>query len=339
MSWPARATFSCTACGKQFTITPELAGRKVRCPCGTVFVSPALEAENSLQAGEPAPPTEDDGLYDFADEPKTASKPRDLAPAPVMAAPAAPISIPGLEDDAYVCPSCGQSMEPGAIICAQCGFNIKTGAKMNVRKAAARPGTTAPTTQKAAAQKSAGLKSSAPKSAAPKVAVSAFGSVPMPRRPVVVEDKRAQLLKMALPVALVALVVLGIVGYKLIVHFSGVGKAPPLVGDDAKVAELMNDDGATELHKWFTQDPSRICGPYNTGQALAKADELQKLGAKQVLAFGSRMTRVLAVELPDDPEQRKQLFQWENKFAAEHYLHSKGAVDQGQKYLLLDLGI
>jgi DNA-directed RNA polymerase subunit RPC12/RpoP len=336
MSWPARATFSCTACGKQFTITPELAGRKVRCPCGTVFVTPAMDAQNALQAGEPAPPVEDDddGLYDFADAPKFSGKPRDLAPAAAISAPAAPISIPGLEDDAYVCPSCGQSMEPGAILCGKCGFNIKTGERVKVRPP---PRTVAAAS---AGAKAAGGKSVAAPSSAGKPAMTVFGSIPMPKRPVVVEDKKAQLLKMVIPLSLVAILVLGIVGYKLIRHFSGAGAPVVLKGDDAKVAELIDDSGGSmELHKWFAQDPSRICGPYNTSQALAKADELDKLGAKQVLALGSRMTRVLVVELPDDPDQRKQLFQWENRFAAEHYLHSKGSVDVGQKYLLLDVGI
>jgi len=80
-----------------------------------------------------------------------------------------------------------------------------------------------------------------------------------------------------------------------------------------------------------------IGGEFSPTQAIAKADQWQQMGAKQVLAFGSMMTRSLAIELPDDPQQRKALFDFENKFAVEH--RYPPAKDQGQKYLLLNLGL
>src|SRR5271155_1302000 len=123
MSSESSATFACTGCGKKYTAKPQLLGKKVRCSCGTVISVP--------QAPQEPPAAEDDGLYDFANDPPPLPKTKPTA-APPITAPALPISIPGLKDDAYLCPDCGKSMDPGSIICAACGFNLKTGAKMNV---------------------------------------------------------------------------------------------------------------------------------------------------------------------------------------------------------------
>jgi DNA-directed RNA polymerase subunit RPC12/RpoP len=300
MSSEAPATFSCTDCGKKYTAKPALLGKKVRCTCGAVISVPEAQSES---------PQEDDGLYDFANDP--APLPKRTAPTPaIIAAPALPISIPGLKDDEYLCPDCSKSMDPGAIICAHCGFNLKTGAKMNVGRA---------------------------KAPAKKVG-SAFGVVPTRKTPTIVEDKKAQLLKMLVPASLIVVVVLAIVGYKMIVKASGAGAAAtPVNKDDAEVARLTEDYGAKEIHAWFKENPQRLAGEYSPSQAIAKADQWQAMGAKQVLAFGALMTRSLAIELPDDPQQRKALFDFENKFALQH--HYPPAKDEGQKYLLLNLGL
>jgi hypothetical protein len=171
------------------------------------------------------------------------------------------------------------------------------------------------------------------KAASPKSAVAAFAGMARPHKVEVKEDKAGELIKILIPIAgLVIVLAIALGGFFLIRKMS-----PPaqLKGADEQVLRLIDDSGAKEIHAWFKQDPDRIAGEYSTTQALAKADELEAMGAKQVLAFGARMTRALAVELPDNPEERKTLFAWENKFALEH--RYKPDTDVGQKYLLLQL--
>lgn len=204
-------------------------------------------------------------------------------------------------------------MASGTVLCVACGFNLNTGKRLG-GAAANQPPRPSPSARRAA---------------------SAFG-VPKPARPpTVAEDRSGQVNQILLAVAGM-LLLLGIVAGGRMVwnHFN---KPVNYVGDDGRVAELMDDSGATEIHAWFAGDSSRIAGGMSTVQALGLADMLQRMGAKQVLAFGSRMTRTLAVELPDNPQQRKALFDWYN----ERYPQPNGVPmpDKGQHYLLLGLGL
>jgi hypothetical protein len=318
---PATAdAISCPSCGKKYAIKSDLMGKQVRCKCGSVLeVPPSFLTAVAPPALLPIPGLNDlpppmaplsrpaleidaDDLYDLVEE-------KILVPVrPVAALPPTrefiPISVPGLIDDAD-CPSCDQRLQAGAIICTHCGFNLKTGQKPN------RP---APATTKSAA--------------------AAFAGMARPHKKVIAEDKKIELVKVLLPlVALLAVLGIAVASYTLLIKNHKSAAAPK--GNDAQVLAWMNDPGAKEIHDWFKQDPDRMAGEYNTNQAIAKADELQQIGAKQVLAFGARMTRSLAVELPDDPDKRKALFVWENKFAVEHYYPPD--KDVGQKYLLLKL--
>jgi hypothetical protein len=303
MSLETPSTFSCTDCGKKYTAKPELLGKKVRCTCGAVMSVPEATAVPA------AAPAEDDGLYDFANDPAPLPKAKPPTVA-LVAAPALPISIPGLKDDDYLCPDCGKRMDPGAVICSHCGFNIKTGEKLNIGRA---------------------------KQPAKNIG-SKFGVIPTRKAPMIVDDKKAQLMRMLIPASLIVVVVLAIVGYKLIVKYSGAAAAAtPENRDDAEVARLTEEYGSKEIHAWFKENPSRLAGEFSPSQAIAKADQWQQMGAKQVLAFGAMMTRSLAIELPDDPQQRKALFDFENKFAEQH--RYPPAKDQGQKYLLLNLNL
>ena len=68
----ALSTFNCNGCGKSYTLKPEIAGRKVKCKCGTSMVAP------------PMPVVEED-VYDVVDDPPKAT----VAPPKVaVAAPA-----------------------------------------------------------------------------------------------------------------------------------------------------------------------------------------------------------------------------------------------------------
>lgn len=329
-------TFACASCGKKFVWKPELAGKNVRCKCGQAIPVPAATAPARpapVPAAKPPParatatavrPVVVDGedLYDFAES--GAPSPVRPAAAGSAAAVAAPVSVPGLEDDLYRCPSCSEAMQPGSIICASCGFNLKTGERVNIQRAAP-----------------AAARGMAPKAAAASKAPvgSAFAGIPTRSKPQIDEDKKGQLMKLLIPIGLIV-VLIGAFGlFKFVASQTGGGAASHKYtdkGDDPEVARKMDEGGGgKEIHEWFKQNPMRMMGELSPRQAIAKADELQEMGAKKVYAFGAVMSLCMAVELPEDAEQRKSLFTFENKWAREH--RYKPAKDEGQKFLLLNL--
>jgi len=81
MSDGSSAAFACPQCGKRWTWKPQLAGKKVKCPCGTVFTVP----QDAPSAADPA-----DNLYQPAPLQKKAPPPaKPVSPPPVAAIPAA----------------------------------------------------------------------------------------------------------------------------------------------------------------------------------------------------------------------------------------------------------
>ncbi|MGB7156785.1 MAG: hypothetical protein WBD40_01885, partial [Tepidisphaeraceae bacterium] len=102
--------FTCSGCGKSYKWKPELAGKKVKCKCGTVMSAPA------------APPVEEerevdlDGLYELAAEEKKSAKRQQEEPV------------------GFRCPSCHSDIAIGAVLCTSCGFNLKTGSKASASK-------------------------------------------------------------------------------------------------------------------------------------------------------------------------------------------------------------
>ncbi|MDB5299569.1 MAG: Alpha/beta hydrolase family protein [Phycisphaerales bacterium] len=156
--------FACAACGKQFKVDAQMAGKRGKCKaCGTVNTVPAAQnAPPALDAPStrvqapvvtkaaaparsgavvpppmpakapaarvPAPPP---GVPVPPPLPKSATRPA-LAPVPppVMAA-----------ASAQGCPACGAPMGPAAVFCTNCGFDKRTGARVS----AAAPTTLAAT--------------------------------------------------------------------------------------------------------------------------------------------------------------------------------------------------
>ena len=104
--------FSCDACGKQYSWKPELAGKRVKCKCGTPIGIPAHD------------PAGDD-VGDLGD----------LA-ALSEGAPTTPGAVAG----GPTCPGCGSGVDPSAVICVNCGQNLKTGTKLKTSKVAAAAG-------------------------------------------------------------------------------------------------------------------------------------------------------------------------------------------------------
>src|SRR4051812_44414225 len=84
MSEVATARFSCTGCGKTYAWKPAIAGKRVKCKCGTVITVPAT---NPVEQQEP------EDLYDLApDEQPAAPKRAPVIPPQVAAARAAAAS-------------------------------------------------------------------------------------------------------------------------------------------------------------------------------------------------------------------------------------------------------
>jgi hypothetical protein len=325
-------TFSCSGCGKKYVWKPELAGKTVKCKCGQGIPVPAAAAspaaaparkppaisKPALAAAAPAR-SEADDLYDLAADD---AAPSPVRPAAASAAPAivAPVAIPGMEDDAYRCPSCNEPMQPGAIICASCGFNLKTGARETIARG---PGTAAGKSAAKAATKAA--------------ASSGFAGLPSPRKkPQMVEDKKGEMMKIIIPVILIIAVIGAFAMFKFVSSRMGNSAASMNTGkgDDPSVADKMENESPKEVHEWFKQNPSRMMGELSEHQAIYKADELEKMGAKKCYAFGSMMCLCMAVELPDDPAQRKAIIDYRNKWNLER--HYPAVKDEGQKYVMLN---
>lgn len=100
MSNPAIPEFACDACGKKYKLKPEVAGKKVKCKCGSAFTAPELPA--------PTEPDEQE-LYDLVDaaseKPKaavlSASQASPLARAMPVARPAGVTNAPAGKSLAY----------------------------------------------------------------------------------------------------------------------------------------------------------------------------------------------------------------------------------------------
>lgn len=66
---------SCSACGKQYSWSASLAGKKVRCGCGQVFTMPA-QRPGAVTAPVSGSRGGDDDLMDLAPEPAALAKPK-----------------------------------------------------------------------------------------------------------------------------------------------------------------------------------------------------------------------------------------------------------------------
>ena len=113
----AAGKFSCDACGKTYSWKNELAGRRVKCKCGTTMTVPATDpAADELPDGF-------DDLGALAD-----GAPAGGGDYAAMAGPAR---------GGASCPTCGGQVDPSAVICVGCGTNLKTGKKLKTQKASA----------------------------------------------------------------------------------------------------------------------------------------------------------------------------------------------------------
>lgn len=296
-----QAKFACPSCGRQFTWKPELAGRAAKCKCGNTIKVPARPAA----AAPPAPAPAEGNPLDAFEFSEPAAEP----------APAKKAKPQAAADAAMRCPSCGQSLSPGAVICVNCGFNLKTGKRMNTMTGDAAP--------------------QAAPAAAPSP-VGAFG-IPTGRRTPQKEkaDVGGMVKMVAIPVVLLAVVGGAVFGFR---KLSGEKDTGPQLGKDAEVRRLIKDGGEYELKDWLGTGPQRMLSGMTREQAAAMADRLYEMGAKKVITFGGVMSLAFAVELPEDKEKRKAIFDWyRRKYEAE--FETKRQRDEGQRYLLVRPGL
>ncbi len=219
------------------------------------------------------------------------------------------------------CPACSEPMEPGAVLCLNCGYNVRTGGQVTTQiggaKAAAAPAPTPASSSRATDT-----------------------AYPGRRRRGPVENESAGSTKMYVILgAAVLLVAMGVGGW---IVFKGTGGAKanvPRLGDDATVERMIEDERATDLQEWIKANPARMLAGKTPGQAIALEDRLKGMGATKVLAFGGGvMSLSIAIELPQTPAQRRELFDWYRR--NNKPLEPRPPVqDVGQRYLLFFPGL
>jgi hypothetical protein len=101
---------------------------------------------------------------------------------------------------------------------------------------------------------------------------------------------------------------------------------------DLAVERQIEEECGAEARKWLENEFHEVQG-LSRKQALFRVDEIYRLGANQVIAFGGRISRTLAIELPIDPSRRKQIFDWSNKWNVEHGFQAE--KDVGQKWIVI----
>jgi len=151
------------------------------------------------------------------------------------------------------------------------------------------------------------------------------------RRRVVAQEEDPGDSKRKLVVPIAVLVMLIGVGIFVMMGMKGMKKRAPMLGDDAKITEMIDDEGGTEVKEWIRSHSRHMIHNMTPSQVEAFADRLYNMGAVKVYAFGEMISASLAVELPADPAQRKALFEFEQ----EHNGFRSKATDVGQKYFLL----
>jgi len=145
------------------------------------------------------------------------------------------------------------------------------------------------------------------------------------------EDTAESKRKLVISVAFLVLLLGGGIFAALAMKGGALGKKKVMLGDDAMIMEMIEDENGTEVKEWLKAHNRHMFMSMTEGQAMGFADRLYALGAVKVLAFGEVISKSVAVELPDDPEKRKKLFEFEK----EHNGYRSKTKDVGQKYFLL----
>ena len=136
--------FSCAACGKQYRWKPELAGKSVKCKCGSPIKVPR-------QMGAPAVAAPQAGIAaarSAADVPPRVPKPAkpkpraeefdgggDLDALMALAQQeAASAEDAASQADSHFCANCRSRMSPEAVLCTNCGYDRRKGSVLAAAK-------------------------------------------------------------------------------------------------------------------------------------------------------------------------------------------------------------
>lgn len=141
------------------------------------------------------------------------------------------------------------------------------------------------------------------------------------------ESKR----KIVIPIAILVMLIGGGIFAALAVKGGMLGPKKAMLGEDAKIIEMIEDEGGTEVKEWIKAHNRHMIHNMTENQVIGFADRLYGMGAVKVYAFGEMISASLAVELPADPAQRKKLWAFEK----EHNRFRSTQKDVGQDYLLL----
>ena len=295
------ATFSCDSCGKQYPWKPELAGKKAKCKCGAVLSVPA--------------------------QPQAA---RAAARTPVAVA-AAQVE----ESQGYRCPACKNDLTPGTAVCINCGYDLRTGQYVSTQLDTGEDQVEAARVPRKKKEK----KAAAATGGAGKVSATNWVGVSKSQREKAAEaeaDKSRTMKHVIIALVLCVAVVGVIFGGKFV--FSKIGNrnasAANLPGDDAEAMRMLQNDEPIEAKEFIEGHKSRMLGTqWTQSKALAKIQEWYDMGAVKVWAFTGLISRQVVIELPQDPDKRKEFLNWATYF--NDPTGQKVIKDVGQKYLII----
>ena len=122
--------FECTSCHRKYRVKDELAGKEVKCQCGTRIKVPlksvSVGAPLSGIKKSPPQPVVPKQATAHSSSP-AAAKPQRLVPPPdeddLTIAPVAGAAATGNETE--VCPDCGTVLRKGMVVCANCGYDAR----------------------------------------------------------------------------------------------------------------------------------------------------------------------------------------------------------------------
>jgi len=105
----------CPSCSRKLRVPDELIGKAVKCPtCEHTFAATTAQASTTLPPVPPPAPAVADSSAAVGDEPSVSFK-------------AEGQRSQGLDDNLWLCPSCGERIEKDAARCRFCGEEIKDG--------------------------------------------------------------------------------------------------------------------------------------------------------------------------------------------------------------------
>jgi hypothetical protein len=213
-------------------------------------------------------------------------------------------------------------------LCVNCGFNFKTGKKMNTESGGVAPMPAAP-------------------AAAGKRGAPAGRAQPAPQAE---EPAKSGGMAKGIFIACGLVILVGaLLGGLIMIRgggggggggslFGGGTSKAEMKGEDAEALEMMNDEGWTEVMEWLDNDPGKRkqVGMSMPNHTIRKyVEEWYKMGVKKVYAYGEVISMRLCIELPDEPDKRAAIFEWQKRWHNDQF--KTPVQDVGQKYLLMNM--